>query len=136
MSAISNQPQKAWEQYAAENPEDAGSQFAHEMFLKGWAARSMAEHEIDLQLGDAQQEIQELIKERSTGCPINDQVIDKIRARAKKGIEKFGGNMMQSQRPVAEWLMEAQEEAMDTAVYIQRIIISIAQEQSEKGKVK
>ena len=43
---------------------------------------------------------------------------------------------MQPERPVAEWLMEAQEEAMDTAVYIQRIIISIAQEQSKEGKVK
>ena len=73
------------------------------------------------------------MKEQSSGCPINDQVIDKIKARAKKGIKKFGGNMMQSDRPVAEWLMEAQEEAMDTAVYLQRILISIAQEQ-QKGR--
>jgi hypothetical protein len=134
MSAINSEPSKAWEQHAAENPEDAGSQYAHEMFLKGWAARSMAEHEIDLQLGDAQQQVQQLLKEISTGCPINDQVIDKIKARARKGIEKFGGNMMQSERPVVEWLNEAQEEAMDTAVYIQRIIISLAQEQSKKGR--
>lgn len=133
MNATKNYAEEAWEIFAAENPKEAGSQYGREMFLKGWAARSMAEYEIDLQLGAAEQELQRLLNEQSTGCPINDQVIDKIKARAKKGIKKFGGNMMQSDRPVAEWLMEAQEEAMDTAVYIQRIIISIAQE-NQKGR--
>ena len=133
MSVTKSHAEKAWDLFAAENPSEAGSQYGREMFLKGWAARSMAEHDIDLQLGQAEQEIRRLLKEQSSGCPINDQVIDKIKARAKKGIEKFGGNMMQSERPVAEWLMEAQEEAMDTAVYLQRILISIAQEQ-QKGR--
>jgi len=133
MSATNSHADKAWNEFAADNPNEAGSEYGREMFLKGWAARSMAEHEIDFQLGAAEQELQRLLKEQSSGCPINDQVIDKIKARAKKGIEKFGGNMMQSERPVAEWLMEAQEEAMDTAVYIQRILISIAQEQ-QKGR--
>lgn len=133
MSAIKSHAEKAWELYAAENPDDAGSQYAHDMFLKGWSARSMAEYEIDLQLGQAEQDLQKLLKEQSTGCPINDQVIEKIKTRAKKGIKKFGGNMMETDRPVAEWLMEAQEEAMDTAVYLQRILISMAQDQ-QKGR--
>lgn len=103
------------------------------VFKAGWDARSSYEYELDLALGQAQADLRELNKLKTSGCPISDQVISKIRDRAQQGISKYGSNMMQADRPILEWLMETQEEAMDMAVYLQRIIISIAQEQKGTG---
>lgn len=125
-------PGTAWEVFCKEKPDLAEKDFAIQIFMAGYKARAELEYELDLHLGQAMQDIAELNRLKTTGCPISDQVVDKIRDRAQQGIQKFGGNMMQADRPLVEWIGEAQEEAMDMAVYLQKILISIAQ---MKGKV-
>ena len=53
---------------------------------------------------------------------IEDAVMIKIYKRAVMGKAKYGVTMMRSDLSLKEWLTHAQEEAMDLAVYLQKII--------------
>ncbi len=87
----------AWEKFASDNPDHAGSQVCREMFFKGWSAAV-------------------------SDCPISNEVIAKVKKRSDDGIQKFGGNMDEAYMPVISWVMEAQEEALDLTVYLEKII--------------
>ena len=49
-------------------------------------------------------------------------VLDKIKFRATVGFNKYGTNMERKDLSEIDWLVHAQEEAMDLAIYLQRII--------------
>ena len=53
---------------------------------------------------------------------IEDEVCDKIQARAKVGLNKYGTTMERKDFSEKDWLIYLQEELMDAVVYLQRII--------------
>ena len=53
---------------------------------------------------------------------IEDEVCAKILGRAEVGKEKYGVTMETAPLTKLEWLIHAQQEAMDLAVYLQKLI--------------
>ena len=53
---------------------------------------------------------------------IEDNVIIKIAKRSMAGKSKYGTTMESTDLTRKEWLIHAQEEAMDLAVYLERLI--------------
>jgi hypothetical protein len=80
--------------------------------------------EIDLQLGEALS----MLKASQAICPVAEAVREKIKGRALVGQEKYGVDMMRSDLDLHDWLRLAQEEAMDLAVYLERIQIILKKE--------
>lgn len=54
--------------------------------------------------------------------PIVQKVLERVHKRSQTGIAKYGCTMMRGDVTTAEWLRHAQEEALDLAVYLERII--------------
>ena len=54
------------------------------------------------------------------GC--EDGVIEKIRLRREAGRKKYGVTMERTDLTRLDWLKHAQEEAMDLAIYLERLI--------------
>jgi len=52
---------------------------------------------------------------------IEEKVCDKILERAEMGKNKYGTTMERTDLSVTEWLTHAQEEAMDLAIYLEKI---------------
>ena len=59
---------------------------------------------------------------------IEDEVCKKIKARSEVGKQKYGVTMEEETLTRLEWLIHAQQEAMDLAVYLQKLI------EMEEGK--
>lgn len=53
---------------------------------------------------------------------IEDEVCEKIKARSIVGKQKYGVTMEEETLTRLEWLVHAQEEAMDFVVYLQKLI--------------
>jgi len=53
---------------------------------------------------------------------IEDEVCKKIKARSEVGKQKYGVTMEEETLTRLEWLIHAQQEAMDLAVYLQKLI--------------
>ena len=53
---------------------------------------------------------------------IEDEVCKKIKARSDVGKRKYGVTMEEETLTRLQWLILAQEEAMDLAVYLQKLI--------------
>ena len=53
---------------------------------------------------------------------IEDEVCKKIKARSDVGKRKYGVTMEEETLTRLEWLIHAQQEAMDLAVYLQKLI--------------
>ena len=53
---------------------------------------------------------------------IEDEVCKKIQARSYVGKTKYGVTMETAPLSRLQWLIHAQEEAMDLAVYLQKLI--------------
>jgi len=60
---------------------------------------------------------------------IEDAVVAKIKDRAIDGLIKYQQTMERTDLSTLDWLIHAQEEAMDLAVYLERLI------QDERAKV-
>lgn len=54
---------------------------------------------------------------------IEDRVIIKIAKRSVAGLNKYGTTMERTDLTKKEWLIHAQEEAMDFCVYLERLIM-------------
>jgi len=59
---------------------------------------------------------------REVMSKIEDAVMAKIYERALVGKNKYGVTMERDDLSLREWLIHAQEEAMDLAVYLQKVI--------------
>ena len=55
----------------------------------------------------------------------------KLKQRAEVGLRKYGTDTTRQDLTQIEWLRHAQEEAMDLAVYLQRIITDLETAQSQ-----
>tara|TARA_B100001094_G_scaffold295835_1_gene317491 strand:+ start:31 stop:276 length:246 start_codon:yes stop_codon:yes gene_type:complete len=53
---------------------------------------------------------------------IEDEVCEKIQQRAKVGLNKYGTTMERDDLSDLEWFQHLQEELLDGAVYLQRMI--------------
>ncbi len=53
---------------------------------------------------------------------IEDKVCEKIQGRAEVGLKKYGVSMADEKLSRLKWLIHAQEEAMDLAIYLQKLI--------------
>ena len=53
---------------------------------------------------------------------IEDSVSDKLKSRAEIGLKKYGVTMERTDLNTLDWLKHTQEEAMDMAVYLERLI--------------
>lgn len=53
---------------------------------------------------------------------IEDEVVAKIKYRAIDGLIKYQQTMERTDLSTLDWLIHAQEEAMDLAVYLERLI--------------
>ena len=53
---------------------------------------------------------------------IEDKVCEKIQKRATVGLKKYGVSMEDEQLSRLKWLIHAQQEAMDLAIYLQKLI--------------
>ena len=63
---------------------------------------------------------------------IEDEVCKKIQGRAAVGKEKYGVTMETAPLTRIEWLIHAQQEAMDLAVYLQKLIEIMPKSLGEK----
>lgn len=62
--------------------------------------------------------------------PNVDTVCAMLQSRAKFGLKKYGVDTTRKDLTDLQWLRHAQEEAMDLAVYLQRIITDLETKQS------
>ncbi|MAR83899.1 MAG: hypothetical protein CMF55_03805 [Legionellales bacterium] len=53
---------------------------------------------------------------------VEEEVCKKLQFRAELGKEKYGVTVETAHLSKMEWLVHAQEEAMDLAVYLQKLI--------------
>jgi hypothetical protein len=53
---------------------------------------------------------------------IEDAVCEKLQKRAEVGKNKYGVTMERTDLSLEDWLKHAQEEAMDLAVYLEKIM--------------
>ena len=53
---------------------------------------------------------------------IEESVIEKIRLRREAGRKKYGTTMEREDLTRLQWLQHAQEEALDLAIYLERLI--------------
>ena len=58
---------------------------------------------------------------------IEDEVCEKIQERAKVGKSKYGVTMERTDLNFLEWLQHLQEELMDAAVYVERLMQEASQ---------
>lgn len=68
----------------------------------------------------------------TNGDTIEDLVIRKIRERRERGINKYGVSMERDDLSLIDWLTHAQEEAMDLAVYLEKIICTLKEQSTNQ----
>ena len=63
---------------------------------------------------------------------VENKVCIKILDRAEVGEKKYGTTMDRTDLSTADWIKHAQEEAMDLAVYLEKILDLLTKEQNQK----
>lgn len=53
--------------------------------------------------------------------PIVDSVVEQFKERSKVGIQKYGTTLERDDLSPAEWIKEAQQEAMDFCLYLEKL---------------
>jgi hypothetical protein len=103
--------------------ENRFAEFTDENF---WPSRAAA---VDFLLKCAAQasEPQQIWADRKRGIPEHqdrnvEAVVEKHRSRAAVVLKKYGVTTERGDLTVAQWLQHAQDEAMDLAIYLQRLI--------------
>ena len=66
--------------------------------------------------------------------PIVESVRQKLLERSQAGIQKYGTTMERSDLSELDWLKHAQEEALDMAVYLQRLISNAVGKRLAEGE--
>jgi len=56
---------------------------------------------------------------------IEDSVCEKIQERAEVGLKKYGVGITRTDFSFLKWLQYLQEELMDAAIYIERVMVEI-----------
>jgi hypothetical protein len=75
----------------------------------------------------------ETLKELHAKKEIEEKVISKIRERKNFGMKKYGVSVADSKEETIDWLQHAQNEAMDCAIYLERLMRDMAERKKERG---
>lgn len=70
-------------------------------------------------LGEAKKEMEDGVSKMDRNVMA---VLEKLRTRAEHGLRKYGVTTERTDLTRKQWLIHAQEEALDLAVYLQRLI--------------
>jgi len=70
------------------------------------------------------------MKEPECPCPHAAAVAERMKQRALHGLNKYGVTCARTDLTEAQWLNHAQEEAMDLAVYLNRLMTDLKKAQS------
>ncbi len=63
--------------------------------------------------------------------PIVQSVVERIAHRSEQGMKTYGVPMTREDVSTIEWLRHAQEEALDLAVYLERVISDLSDQNKE-----
>jgi len=63
---------------------------------------------------------------------IEEKVVEQIRERSQVGKNKYGVTMERTDLTLLDWVQHAQEEAMDLAVYLEKIKEKLNEESNTK----
>ena len=66
--------------------------------------------------------LNQAIEGNITTDPVVNKIIKKIIKRHKQGMVKFGKTMEDNNRPLNEWVKEAQEESLDFIHYLEKLL--------------
>jgi transcriptional regulator NrdR family protein len=66
--------------------------------------------------------LKQAIEGNITTDPVVNKIIQKIIKRHKQGMVKFGKTMEDNNRPLNEWVKEAQEESLDFIHYLEKLL--------------
>tara|TARA_R100001129_G_scaffold68034_1_gene46377 strand:- start:318 stop:587 length:270 start_codon:yes stop_codon:yes gene_type:complete len=66
--------------------------------------------------------LRDAVKGDITSDPVVNKIIKKIITRHKQGMKKFGKTMADNNRPLNEWVKEAQEESLDFIHYLEKLL--------------
>ncbi len=58
---------------------------------------------------------------RETQDPVVNRVLAKFTRRSDEGMQRFGVSMADADKPVLEWIEDAQEELMDAILYLEKL---------------
>ena len=58
---------------------------------------------------------------RETQYPVVNRVLAKFIQRSDEGMQRFGVSMADADKPVLEWIEDAQEELMDAILYLEKL---------------
>ena len=64
--------------------------------------------------------------QKLTDDPVVDEVIGKFMSRSKEGMRAYGVSMADNKASALEWLEEAQQEAMDLCLYLERLKMELS----------
>ena len=56
-----------------------------------------------------------------TNDPLVMDLIQTFAKRSDKGIDKYGKTMIEADKPIVAWITDAQEEAWDQIVYLEKV---------------
>ena len=56
-----------------------------------------------------------------TADPIVDRIIERFMRRSDEGMARFGKTMREAEKPMLEWITDAQEEMMDAILYLEKL---------------
>lgn len=68
--------------------------------------------------------------------PIVEAVKFELDQRSRRGVQKYGTTLYNSDEPLEDWLQHAKEEALDFACYCQKMITKIKTEKYANSKTK
>ena len=66
--------------------------------------------------------LEEAVKGNITSDPIVNKVIAKHIERHQEGMKNFGITMQDNDKPLKDWVLDAQQESMDHILYLEKIL--------------
>ena len=63
--------------------------------------------------------------------PIVESVIQRMRRRSIRGVEKYGMTLAENPADLLEWIQHLQEEMMDAALYCERLKMELNNERDD-----
>ena len=66
--------------------------------------------------------LEEAVKGNITSDPIVNRIIKKHIERHQEGMKNFGITMQDNDKPLKDWVLDAQQESMDHILYLEKIL--------------
>ena len=66
--------------------------------------------------------LEQAVKGNITSDPIVNRIIRKHIERHQEGMKNFGITMQDNDKPLKDWVLDAQQESMDHILYLEKIL--------------